>query len=224
MGANHGGGYSYRLCKKTSEISEECFQRNVLKFHGDDSWLHYAEVFPSRVTGKPVKLPRVPIRRRVVPTDKVHPRGSQWARNPVPSCFFCDQSICGGEMPNLTEPVTDTSSCFGGEHPESNCFGGDSWFKQEKCAQECSGFSLMNCPPGMTQFDEPAPGISGYLGDAGMLAGGIEGFSYSIVDELDVPADLEAGEYLLSWRWDAEQSPQIWQNCADITLVPQVVV
>lgn len=83
----------------------------------------------------------------------------------------------------------------------------------------------------MTQFAEPASGISGYLGDAGFLVtkpgggvSGIEGFSYSVVDEVEVPADLEAGDYLLSWRWDAEQSPQIWQNCADISLVPQAVV
>lgn len=83
----------------------------------------------------------------------------------------------------------------------------------------------MRCPPGMTQFAEPAPGISGYLGDAGLLvssasSSGIEGFSYSVVDEVEIPEDLEAGEYVLSWRYDAEQSPQIWQNCADVTLVP----
>jgi hypothetical protein len=90
----------------------------------------------------------------------------------------------------------------------------------------------------MTQFAEPAAGISGYLGDAGFYfaspnkvnplalggASGVEGFSYSVVDEVEVPAELEAGDYLLSWRWDAEQSAQIWQNCADITLVSQVVI
>jgi hypothetical protein len=30
---------------------------------------------------------------------------------------------------------------------------------------------------------------------------------------------LPAGEYVLSWRWDVEQSPQVWANCADITIV-----
>ena len=29
----------------------------------------------------------------------------------------------------------------------------------------------------------------------------------------------QAGEYLLSWRWDCEESTQVWQNCADVVLV-----
>merc|ERR1719221_594864 len=38
--ANHGGGYSYRLCKRPAsgnmmELTEECFQQNVLEFVGD---------------------------------------------------------------------------------------------------------------------------------------------------------------------------------------------
>merc|ERR1712032_1265817 len=28
----------------------------------------------------------------------------------------------------------------------------------------------------------------------------------------------EEGTYLLSWRWDCEESTQVWQNCADIEL------
>lgn len=85
----------------------------------------------------------------------------------------------------------------------------------------------MQCLPGWTQFPEPLPGISGYLGNflvdtmGGSNINYIEGFSYSIVDEVEIPSDLEAGGYVLSWRWDCEQSPQIWQNCADVELVQQ---
>ena len=42
VSANHGGGYSYRLCKSSGNISEECFQSNVLRFAGDKSWIIYA--------------------------------------------------------------------------------------------------------------------------------------------------------------------------------------
>mmetsp|Transcript_23878 Transcript_23878/g.64045 ORF Transcript_23878/g.64045 Transcript_23878/m.64045 type:complete len:95 (+) Transcript_23878:1102-1386(+) len=48
---------------------------------------------------------------------------------------------------------------------------------------------------------------------------GHNGLPYSIVDVVKVPSDLEPGEYLLSWRWDCEQSHQIWQNCADVRIV-----
>lgn len=43
-------------------------------------------------------------------------------------------------------------------------------------------------------------------------------FSWNIIDEYAIPADLPSGNYALSWRWDCEESPQIWANCADITI------
>jgi hypothetical protein len=41
----------------------------------------------------------------------------------------------------------------------------------------------------------------------------------NIVDRVEVPAELEPGHYLVSWRWDAEQSNQVWQNCGDADIV-----
>ena len=41
----------------------------------------------------------------------------------------------------------------------------------------------------------------------------------NIVDRVEVPAELEPGHYLVSWRWDAEQSNQVWQNCGDVDIV-----
>ena len=29
-------------------------------------------------------------------------------------------------------------------------------------------------------------------------------------------APAEKGDYILQWRWDNEQTPQIWTTCADI--------
>ena len=40
-----------------------------------------------------------------------------------------------------------------------------------------------------------------------------------IVDRLRVPADLAPGKYVLQWRWDCEETAQIWSSCADITVV-----
>merc|ERR1712151_1325866 len=85
-----------------------------------------------------LKLPRFEIPRVVVPVDQVHPQGSQWARNPIPSCFYCDQSKCGTLLPNLTEEISYAPGQY----------GGDDWAKQEACAQACSGFNLVQCLPG----------------------------------------------------------------------------
>merc|ERR1711865_912441 len=37
-------------------------------------------------------------------------------------------------------------------------------------------------------------------------------------DQLRVPDHLEAGEYVLGFRYDCEASAQIWQSCADVTI------
>ena len=42
--------------------------------------------------------------------------------------------------------------------------------------------------------------------------------AYTVEDELIVPNDIPAGEYVLGWRWDCEQTTQIWSSCADITI------
>merc|ERR1712232_88936 len=40
----------------------------------------------------------------------------------------------------------------------------------------------------------------------------------AIVDRVSIPADLTPGEYVLGWRWDCEQTPQVWAGCGDITV------
>jgi len=40
-----------------------------------------------------------------------------------------------------------------------------------------------------------------------------------ISDKLYAPS--EEGDYILQWRWDNEQTPQIWTTCADIRVVPE---
>ena len=39
-----------------------------------------------------------------------------------------------------------------------------------------------------------------------------------IKDKVKVP-DVEAGTYVVSWRWDCEASPQVWSGCANVELV-----
>jgi len=43
-------------------------------------------------------------------------------------------------------------------------------------------------------------------------------YDFSVVDKVAVPANAKPGRYVLSWRWDAEQSPQVWGNCAVVEI------
>jgi hypothetical protein len=43
----------------------------------------------------------------------------------------------------------------------------------------------------------------------------------SIVDIVMVPVGTPPGEYVLGWRWDVEETAQVWTSCADITIVAE---
>lgn len=141
----------------------------------------------------------IPLARVV---DGTFPKGSEWARNPIPACNFCNIADC--------EP---------GGPPNSPAY-----IEQQKCTQFCAGgaqieshlFNITICPINadgvpLTQFKEPIPELSSYvwLFDAAIQNWG---FAFSIVDRVLIPADLDLGDYLLSWRWDTEGTHQVWQN------------
>jgi len=39
-----------------------------------------------------------------------------------------------------------------------------------------------------------------------------------IVDSLQLPSSLPPGDYVLQWRWDCEESDQVWASCSDVTI------
>ena len=39
-----------------------------------------------------------------------------------------------------------------------------------------------------------------------------------VVDSVRVPPSLAPGRYVLQWRWDCEESDQVWASCADVTI------
>merc|ERR1712060_1032562 len=39
-----------------------------------------------------------------------------------------------------------------------------------------------------------------------------------IVDVLKIPSDLTPGRYVLGWRWDSEETDQVWASCSDVTI------
>jgi len=38
-------------------------------------------------------------------------------------------------------------------------------------------------------------------------------------DHVVIPEDLEPGEYVLGWRWDAASGSQVWVSCANIEII-----
>ena len=50
----------------------------------------------------------------------------------------------------------------------------------------------------------------------GLCSGDARGVQ--IVDKVIVPTGLPAGDYVLGWRWDCEETAQIWSTCSDITI------
>eukprot|EP00927_Polykrikos_kofoidii_P002024 TRINITY_DN10776_c0_g1_i1.p1 TRINITY_DN10776_c0_g1~~TRINITY_DN10776_c0_g1_i1.p1 ORF type:complete len:333 (-),score=52.61 TRINITY_DN10776_c0_g1_i1:63-1061(-) len=138
--ANHGGGYSYRLCKKSSDyahLTEECFQKNVLQFHGNKQWIQD-------------KTSKTEI-------QAIRTADSHWTRNPIPAC---------------------------GQYGTGDC--------------------------SKPQFKPPAAGVVGF-----------NNLRWNVVDKVDVPGDLHEGDYVVSWRWDCEQTTQVWSACGDVKLVKQ---
>jgi len=48
--------------------------------------------------------------------------------------------------------------------------------------------------------------------------------TFEIIDQVRVP-ELPIGDYVLSFRWDCEQTPQIWSQCADVRIIsPDIIV
>merc|ERR1711970_1607843 len=43
--------------------------------------------------------------------------------------------------------------------------------------------------------------------------------SWAFKDLVEVPETLDPGHYVLSFRWDCQQSPQVWNACANIKIV-----
>lgn len=39
-----------------------------------------------------------------------------------------------------------------------------------------------------------------------------------IVDKIHIPSDLPEGDWVLGWRWDCEESTQVWQSCSDVAI------
>ena len=125
------------------------------------------------------------------------PEGSQWRKNPIPMCN-CDAGIACSA--NATRAIgcskANPYACYGKPYPTTYL---------------APGQHVAECPTGLmfpSAWNEGAG--AGETPHSGM-------FRFELADLLRVPS-VPAGEYSLSWRWDCEQTPQVWNSCADIRI------
>merc|ERR1712150_154333 len=177
--ANHGGGYAYRLCPKSSNLTEACFQSHHLEFTSEHSWIQYGNNASNRTE---IVATRV--------NEGTFPEGSTWMKNPIPACGQLNGGVgdASCEFPAQFDPPLPYLYGYGG----ATCFQGSAG-GGKKCTQEQQQYFT-------------------------------DHFNFNIIDEVLVPQGLDVGEYALSFRWDCEQTPQIWTQCADITITAADVV
>jgi len=190
--ANHGGGYAYRLCPM-GNVSEDCFQQHHLEFVGNQSWIQYSDDKSNRTA-----IPAVRV------SQGTTPKGSTWTRNPIPACSGGPggaMSLPGCATPQFKPPMDVDGPWTSPGHPQytkgtPGIFG----FGPGRCYQTAFNISTR-----------------GFCRDQELKYWQAK-FNFNIIDQVQVPSDLPAGDYLLSWRWDAEQTPQVWTNCADVSI------
>lgn len=199
---NHGGGYSYRLCKTPdnfTDLTEACFQQNPLDFVQDEQSI----VFPD---GKTLKLNAS---QTTFVSEGTSPPGSTWSLMPMP--------------PTLLGPC-----CLSGTHDNATtphkCLPGDGSVAGGTCrngaCSACPGTPGSDCSrcdqvgsikPDRYKvgpaFPEPCPGCSG-----------VDWSGYAVRDVVKIPTTLKPGKYILGFRYDCEATAQVWSNCADIEL------
>lgn len=215
--ANHGGGYQYRLCPKQASPSEECFQQTPIEFYGKESFIQW--VPPPKeglysAYADPKDLPNFqapdPKNRTAIPLVTVNegtiPKGSTWARNPIPHC----KALAGG--------------AFGQTNLDGTC---DEYQfppaieDRMRPGHQLAGFGASSCyglePAAVPDACEGMPDITHpFRADWAKMWHHM--LQFNIVDKVVVP-DVPPGEYIMSARWDNEQTAQIWTSCSDVTIV-----
>lgn len=122
-------------------------------------------------------------------TKGTSPPGSMWARN---------------QIPRIDDSGDDS---------------GEPWDRRKLCQDGAVGKACRAFEPICEEASPPWHKI-----EPGARHSDVEGFCSGdwtggmLVDRLQIPEWLPAGEYVLGWRWDCEETAQVWTNCADVSV------
>ena len=127
-------------------------------------------------------------------TEGTLPKGSSWKMNPVPGCCpgASDTSAGTCEKAGVT--------CGSYEHTAMGHKCGD-----HQCGHD-SGLGVSKPAFAWPTDDKSAP-------PTGVAP------KFAIVDKLQLPPNLKKGHWVLGWRWDCEETAQVWMACSDINIV-----
>ena len=208
MRFNHGGGYQYRLCPlEKMPCSEKDFQQIPLDFVRSSHAIMWNNGSLYPIEGKFIDDSVCP----------VVPAGSTWARNPVPRIHTDNIGMAY------------VGKCY---DQKARSPGGP------VCRQD--GAPWCNMKDDCQMFPTPCPDIDKGWWDGAWDGGNATHMPTSskiwpdgnqhegacsgdwtlgmISDEVVIPKTIKPGKYVLSWRWDAEETAQVWQNCADVNI------
>merc|ERR1712176_322425 len=129
-------------------------------------------------------------------TEGVKPQGSVWTRNPIPWGYGHMHDVPNEYPSEWNDPVF--------EPPLPGLHGGG-------VGPWCASPMQDRVP----HFEPPQP--YGSCSEE-LWKKVVKQFNFSIVDEVRIPSTLDAGDYVLSWRWDSEMTPQVWTGCSDIRI------
>lgn len=190
MRYNHGGGYQYRLCPADEPLTEACFQRMPLDFVKAEHKLLWNNGSLIAVLGEEHGI--------FVSGVGVTfgPPGSTWARNPVPRVNTDNRGLENEKGCNQTG--------FQGGRNNPIC----QQFKA-LCPEDTGTYPMCSPTQGWPcSYDGSGQGACSGDWTAGVIA-----------DKVVVPKALKPGKYVLGWRYDCEETAQVWQNCADVNVV-----
>ena len=135
-------------------------------------------------------------------------RNATWRMNPVPrnDTFQTGESFA---------PLCD-------EVPGCNA---QQWTNETQTAQDstcrCSGICECFCNAAITVWQRRMVSHTVlHIYDHACVvdcAGGP--YNMEIVDMVLIPPDLEPGDWVLGWRYDCEESSQVWSSCSDVRVV-----
>lgn len=159
--ANHGGGYSYRLCPANQTLDEDCFNMHGLEMVGPSKLRWGGE------GGRELTFNATTITYGTK-------AGIMWRKNPIPRAWHAKDGSWGNGSNHEQTGL--------GFQPVCEDHGMDKEGTQQSCTGMWGPYNL------------------------------------EILDQVLVPKDLAPGDYVLNWRMDQEESNQIWQSCADLTI------